>query len=69
MPSPEFTALFRISFPTGSETRLLPVNVARSLLLEHVEVALVVDGWEEPWPCRVDELGEVFARCPGGPAR
>lgn len=62
------TERYRVTYPTGVQERSLSLFAARGLLLRGLSLALFVDGWTEPWPCRLDSLGEVRARCPGAKA-
>jgi hypothetical protein len=59
---------YRVQYSTGAKDQHLSMSAARGLLLRGLPLGLYVDGWQTPWPCRLDALGEVRARCPGGQA-
>jgi len=56
---------YRVTFMAHSEERQLSLRKARGLLARGLSIALFVDGWTEPWPCRLSNTGDVLARCPG----
>lgn len=62
------TECYRVEYRMGAKTRTLSMFAARGLLVRGIPLALFVEGWSEPWPCRLDALGEIRARCPGATA-